>query len=261
MKTTQFIEGQSPILHYFDQIYIINLEERVDRLKEVENELAKIGVHLSHPNVHLFKATKPSQHENWPSAGTKGCFLSHLAILKDAQKHQYQRILVLEDDVQFTSDFNRKMEALIPQLNNVSWDIFYGGYQMAEQAKIAITNAFNSPSQNKSLYLSPSDTNVLCSHCVAFNQSIIAALVQYLEAMMVRPAGHIAGGPMHVDGAFSWFRKEYPHIQTALAFPTLAIQRSSRTDIHDLKWMDTMPFIKNATSVARKIRNKISELN
>lgn len=261
MKTTQFIENQSPILHYFDQIYIINLENRVDRLKEVEKELKKIGIDISHPVVNLFKASKPTHYEGWPSAGTKGCFLSHLAILKDAQKNQYQRILVLEDDVKFVSNFNRQMESIILQLNNVSWDIFYGGYQMAEQTKIAITNAFNHPSHNKSLYISPSDTNIMCTHCVSFNESIIAALIQYLEAMMARPAGHAAGGPMHVDGAFSWFRKEHPHVKTVLAYPVLAIQRSSRTDIHDLKWMDTIPLIKNATRVARKIRNKISAVN
>jgi len=86
MKTTQFIENQSPILHYFDQIYIINLETRDDRRKEVEVELANIGISLSHPNVKLFRVKKPTDFEGWPSAGTKGCFLSHLNILKDAQK-------------------------------------------------------------------------------------------------------------------------------------------------------------------------------
>jgi len=258
MKTTQFIENKSPLLHYFDQIYIINLESRVDRLKEVEQELKKIGIDINHPVVHLFKANKPEQNAGWPSAGTKGCFQSHLAILKDAKKNQYQRILVLEDDVTFVSNFNYQLESLISQLNNISWDIFYGGYQISDQIKADNLKVLSNQFQNKNLFLSPSNTDVMCTHCVAFNESVISDLIKYLEAMMARPAGHIAGGPMHVDGAFSWFRREHPYVKTALAYPALANQRSSRTDIHDLKWMDTMPLIKNVTSVARKIKNKIS---
>jgi len=261
MKTTQFIENQSPILHYFDQIYIINLETRVDRRKEVEVELANIGISLSHPNVKLFRVKKPTDFEGWPSAGTKGCFLSHLNILKDAQKNQYERILILEDDVQFINNFNQQMKSLIPQLNSTAWDVFYGGYEIDEQTKTTMSEKFKNSSNNINIYISGSNTHVMCTHFVAFNQSIIVKLIKYLEAMMIRPAGDPAGGPMHVDGAYSWFRRENHTIQTVLAHPRIAIQRSSRTDIHDLNWMDEMLLIKDLTSIARKIKNNLAKFS
>jgi GR25 family glycosyltransferase involved in LPS biosynthesis len=60
------------------------------------------------------------------SKGRIGCLLSHLSILKDAQNRNFDRILILEDDVNFISDMKDlsgyldKLSALDPE-----WDILF----------------------------------------------------------------------------------------------------------------------------------------
>jgi glycosyl transferase, family 25 len=58
---------------------------------------------------------------------------------------------------------------------------------------------------------------------------------------------------MHVDGAYSWFRRQHPEVITLLAMPELGHQRSSRTDIHDLNWYDRSIVLRPLVSVLRRI--------
>ena len=61
---------------------------------------------------------------------------------------------------------------------------------------------------------------------------------------------------MHVDGAYCWFRHAHPHFRTLLAVPELGYQRSSRTDIHDLRWFDRVPVAREAVAWLRQWRNQ-----
>lgn len=253
-KTTKNL---SPLVKFFDKIYIINLATRIDRLLEVNEELEKIGVDISHPKIQVFKATKPIDGEGWPTIGTKGCFQSHLAVLTDALKNQYERILILEDDVNFIDDFNNKLDGALTQLKNTSWDIFYGGYRVPDESNLLpLLQSANDAHFEKLMSPSP-DTQIICCHFVAFNKATVAALVPYLEQLSSRPMGHPEGGKMHLDGAYSWFRKNNPAVKTYLSALELCYQRSSATDIHELKWFDVLPFFKTATSTVRKIKNQL----
>lgn len=246
------------IFDYFDRIYVINLETRNDRLVEIALEFQKIGLDVHHPKVQIYKAIKPSTLEDWPTLGTKGCYQSHLAVLKDAQAHHYERVLILEDDAHFTQYFNILCSATLSQLKQTNWDIFYGGYGLSAENEAALEIAFKQDKfVSKNLYAQPSDKEVFCLHFVALQQSVIAKMVDYFEAILHRPAGHLDGGKMHIDGAYNWFRGAHPSVNTLLAFPQLASQRSSRTDIHALKWFDVLPFLKTATSAARRLKNKV----
>jgi glycosyl transferase family 25 len=60
---------------------------------------------------------------------------------------------------------------------------------------------------------------------------------------------------MHVDGAYSWFRRAHPQFLTVLASPELGHQRHSATDIHPLKWFDKTPVLKSLVALARKLKN------
>lgn len=60
---------------------------------------------------------------------------------------------------------------------------------------------------------------------------MIEAMVGYLEAMLKRPNGSPEGGPMHVDGAYSWFRRAHPGVAAYVCTPSVAQQRYSRSDI------------------------------
>jgi len=54
---------------------------------------------------------------------------------------------------------------------------------------------------------------------------------------------------MHVDGAYTWFRRTHPTRRTWVALPELGHQRQSRTDIHPLRWYDRWPLVRDGRDV------------
>ena len=107
-------------MKYFDKIYCINLDSRPDRWGECLIEFANLGI--------------TDQVERMPGVvkdrGIAGCTMSHLNCIKDAKKHNYKNVLILEDDVRFTTDiFHDAMASTMRQLeyHNLQFDILYLG--------------------------------------------------------------------------------------------------------------------------------------
>ncbi len=90
------------------------------------------------------------------------------------------------------------------------------------------------------------------THAILFKKTAIAGLIPYFEAILARKFGDPDGGPMHVDGAYAWFRNAHPSMTTMAAKEQSAVQRSSKTDIHDTGWKEYIPLI----NLIRKIKNK-----
>ncbi|MEX1060616.1 MAG: glycosyltransferase family 25 protein, partial [Methyloceanibacter sp.] len=61
-------------------ISIINLEHRTDRRIAMQKQLSRIGW-----QAEFFAAIRPDIAADFPSIGARGCFLSHLAVLKNAR--------------------------------------------------------------------------------------------------------------------------------------------------------------------------------
>ncbi len=241
---------------YFQQIYIINLPERKDRRDEMEEQLALIGLSLNHPKVQLFAATRPTNAGEFESIGARGCFMSHLEVLRDARSKKLDRLLILEDDLNFSNDFLQRINDVLNQLEQSNWGIFYGGYD------IQFTPEDKSKASDIALHDTngvieiPASTGVVLAHFVAFQSKAIGEMVSYLELLLSRKGGDPRGGPMHVDGAYSWFRNLNPTYKTVISIPELGYQRSSRTDIHKLRWYDRMPLIRSCTAYLRKLKNQ-----
>lgn len=229
----------------FDRIYVINLPHRTDRRREMAAELEKLGLSFASPSVHLFEAVRPDDAGPFPTVGTRGCFLSHLGVLQDASRRGCRSVLVLEDDVDFSSDAARRLEAGRRAIATSAAAMLYGGHRLELPAAAEGWVA-----------LPPTDA-VETAHCVAFHGEAIARCADYLAAMLDRPAGDPAGGPMHVDGAYAWFRRERPTVRTLAATPSVAGQRSSRTDIHALPWFDRLPLVRSLAGVARALRRSL----
>jgi len=66
---------------------------------------------------------------------------------------------------------------------------------------------------------------------VAIDGGTIQRFVEFLEGVLSRPPGSPDYGPMHVDGAYTVFRLLNPDCVTLAAFPPLARQRSSPSDV------------------------------
>ncbi|HQT26033.1 MAG TPA: glycosyltransferase family 25 protein, partial [Burkholderiales bacterium] len=187
----------------FDRIYIINLPSRPDRRKEMAGQLSRIGLSFAHPKVMLFPAIRPESKGPFPTLGARGCFMSHLGVLRHASENRYERILVCEDDLDFVFDFNDRISAVTEILAKEDWNMFYGGHRFG---KGEFRTIHCGASQLTSV---PSAEPVVTAHFIGFQGKTIGELAGYLEAMLGRPPGSDEGGPMHVDGAYSWYRKHH----------------------------------------------------
>lgn len=236
------------VVDYFQRIYIINLPERTDRRAEMAAQLALIGLSLDNPKVHLFPAIKPIDAGEFESIGARGCFYSHLAVLKDAKSRDLNRILIFEDDLNFSKDFLQRSDELLANLAQTNWDVFYGGCVIQEQT---------SPADNQTIIEIPATTSVMTAHFIGFQNEIISQLVDFLELLLSRKNGDPRGGPMHVDGAYSWFRNLNPSYKTLISTPEFGYQRSSRTDIYSLRWFDRTPIVSTCVALLRQLKNRL----
>lgn len=87
--------------------FYINLENRTDRKKLIEEELKNIGI--------VYQRFNAIKHE----VGAIGCSLSHLEILENAHKNNLDHVLILEDDVKF----------LDPELFKTQLNLFFSKHQ------------------------------------------------------------------------------------------------------------------------------------
>ena len=100
------------------------------------------------------------------------------------------------------------------------------------------------------------DVHIPDLHCYAVAGDVLPRLSAYLEAMILRPPGSREGGPMSPDGAVTWFRRRHnPDVLTVVATPSLAYQRSSRSDLAP-NWFDRMPVLRDAVGTVRTWRRQ-----
>lgn len=237
--------GQA-MLETFERIRIINLRHRADRRAEMTGELARLGLTIDGVRVAFHDACRPENAGTFPSIGARGCFTSHQDILIDALTAGASNILILEDDLDFTRDAKARLERTLTALKEKRWSIFYGGYEQ-----------YHGPADTPLLSRANPSDSVRTTHFIALNGDAIATAVPYLKTMSERPSGDPAGGPMHVDGAYSWLRKDHPELETWLATPVLGIQRPSRTDIDQLGFIDRTPGLRNFAGLARRIKRSL----
>ena len=186
--------------HLFDvyaRVCVVNLPARNDRRREMTAELKRLGI-ANDPRLTFFPAIAPDLSEPWRSRGERGCFLSHLAILRTADAAG-QSVLILEDDCDFTD-----------AAGDSGWgrgtDIFYGGFGAADYSDLR-------------------HADIQGSHCMGFSRGVLPELVQFLEQLAEEPA------PPPIDGAYVRFRKASPRFQVDFALPQVAVQRQSPSDI------------------------------
>jgi hypothetical protein len=239
----------SALLSVFQKVYVINLPERQDRRDACAAQLARIGLGFDHPSVELFRAVRPHVADPFPSIGMKGCFQSHIGVLQAGLESGANRFLLIEDDTDFSRDFPSRIIALANELAAGDWDIFYG-WDTDNYAAEEI------PGDTRTFEMAP-DHAAKLTHFMGFNSEKAQRIHDYLAAMSVREMYHPDGGPMHVDGAYSWFRERNPDVVTLATRTPLAVQRPSRSDIHDPKWFDRVPVMAPVVDRLRQLKARL----
>lgn len=231
------------ILDRFDQVRIINLIDRPDRRHEILAQVDRIGGLA--PNMSFYDAHRPDDAGGFPSVGARGCFESHLGVLREAQDAGVRNLLILEDDVDFTRDGPRRLADFVPDLFGQRWDFFYGAHLLASNGR-------------KGLGQVPGREPVATTSLVAIDGGIVQPLIEFLEGLLGRPAGSPDYGPMHVDGAYTVFRMLNPDRVTLAAFPPLARQRSSPSDVTPSRMLlDRWSGTGRVAALLRRLYNKV----
>jgi GR25 family glycosyltransferase involved in LPS biosynthesis len=146
--TERFVESELSeqsfdINKYFDKIYCINLEHKQDVWKKVKRVFDKNAIEverfeaingltisdkefnnlLNKYNPNRLTGENASQNGLIENKNSLGCLLSHLEVIKKAKLNNYKRILIFEDDVILSKEFNKR----ISQINKLDWSIIYLG--------------------------------------------------------------------------------------------------------------------------------------
>jgi len=113
---------------YVDKIYVINLAHHTERL-------ASLTEHLKKHDIFEYVTIFPGVY--LPQDPTHGCRLSHMGILDDAIKNNYEIIMVLEDDCRFT-EFPFNLTERVPE----DWMMVYPGYLCMDELSWKENSAF-----------------------------------------------------------------------------------------------------------------------
>ena len=93
-----------------DQIYVVNMDQRVDRYDSVLLELASAKAPLD--RLSRISAIPAESCEDRQLGGAIACLQSHIQALRRAQAERHQNVLILEDDFCFTTDVDQHLTDL-----------------------------------------------------------------------------------------------------------------------------------------------------
>lgn len=242
------------LLDLVDAIYVINLPERTDRRRRMDSVLSTVGLSFKDKRINLFSAVKVSDAAGFPSPGVRGCFLSHKTVIEQAREAGYERVLILEDDVEFARN-TLKLLSTLPEVksNALPPGFFYFGYEDP------YADSEHANRHTNSLKLDVKQGRIVCAHAYVVSADIYDLLLSHLDDCLHGNPGDTEIGPMDVDGAYNAFRRRYPDISATVTTPQLAWQRETHSDLHARQW-HLMPFMRSVLSPIRRIKNGVNRL-
>lgn len=265
LKTTQ---KPAKIQDFFERTYIINLPARADRRQQMAAELERVQMPLAPGKVEFFPAVRPEAAHAFPNQGVLGCFLSHLAILKQARQAGLSSVLVLEDDTAFTSDFARVEASLVKQLSQTDWSIVYLGYGPlpSYSYKDYYGDSLEATSEDCPVVLKRYELPLKGSHCYAVNGKALDPLIQFLENLLeqrlqqelIQMEGALPLDGAYFDTALYLFEKHYPEANSLIVCPNLSVQRSSRSDITPGR-LDKLPLPSVVIDAIRAVKSLLAK--
>ncbi len=236
------------LLRAFDAVYLLNLPDRTDRLRESFQELQKLDA-AARTLVEVVPGVRATEAHGFPSVGAYGCFQAHLGALRLAQSRGVASVLLLEDDLHLERELYEEWPALGGAIATEPWDLLNIGFHPDFNHTATEDNA-TSP------VLFATTEPLGLSHCYAVHSRALPSMIAYFETILTRQAGHPRGGPMHHDGALYHYRLEHPETIRLRPRRSLVGQRSSRSDIAETRWFDRVPLVGQTVARLRTVRNR-----
>ena len=104
------------IWQYFDAIYCINLYSRQDKYVRVQDIFSKHSV-----PVKFYRTDRDDDDPH------RGCYNSHLAVVKEAYDRGCQNVLIFEDDIAFHQFDTEKLRKCARFMQRNEYDVFFLG--------------------------------------------------------------------------------------------------------------------------------------
>jgi GR25 family glycosyltransferase involved in LPS biosynthesis len=201
--------------NYFDKVYCINLRSRKDRWLMCEEEFKLHGIGpvkriegvegipaglQGYSTMGLDPTTFSFQAK---LAGRIGCLSSHLKVLTDAKRNKFKKILILEDDVQFSKDFKDAFEEGHKHIPEDWKMLYFGGNEKGKASKV-----------NENIIRV---SHMLMAHAVGVCCSVFDELIRELKKH-----------EEPVDVTYAAMQKKFPCYSF---YPYLAWQRADWSDI------------------------------
>lgn len=205
------------ITEFFNKTFCVNLERRSDRWDECLSEFDKYGI----TNVDRFIAvdgtTLPQKKSGFVTPSRLALVLTNVKILEEAIQENYDSILILEDDIEFTDEINNISEyfKFLPE----DWDMLYFGGNHNQHTGVTPPKIIN----EKVCKLH----HTFSTHCVAINKKSFNTILERLKKY---------------DNALDVIYSELQKSLNVYSFyPLIATQRVSFSDIEntmtDYKWL------------------------
>lgn len=136
-RLNKIMSSENMLKDYFDRVVVINLDRRKDRWKSFQKKLAKINWPFKTPErFSAYDGEKLPPPVGWTSGpGTWGCLLSHREVLARALQDNLNNILILEDDVFFAPNFEKRVLEFIKGVP-AQWDQLMLGGQYFDDTKV-----------------------------------------------------------------------------------------------------------------------------
>jgi len=206
----------------FDKIYCINLPSRTDRWNECLCQFRKYEIFHNLQKVDGLIYNNPAF--NRKQNAQLGCWFSHYNVLKNAQKSNFTKILILEDDFVFNFEpehLNLKLFSCINELPQ-NWDLFYlGAYFVKGYDYEAKTN------YSKNLYKA---NTAFTTHAICYSKDGLNKVVFEMEKLFQSLLSTLE----NYDGLDWFYAKEFLHKNNCYASKEfLCGQKNGFSDIEN----------------------------
>lgn len=166
IKIPKYKKGVSMLNKYFDKILVINLETRYDRKRQIIQKFNDNNIIFDFikaidgnddPYIMEFRRyyNKPITNESpilermfkrklIPNQGAWGYLRTWEKIIEDAIKHKWKRILIFDDDVIFSKNFDERL-IIREEIIKKDWKLLYFGASQYNWKPISFNNKYYHP--------------------------------------------------------------------------------------------------------------------
>jgi GR25 family glycosyltransferase involved in LPS biosynthesis len=139
----------------FDNIYLINLTRRKDRLKLMKYTLNKLKIKYELFVAYDYHNDNIITNKFIKSHGSIGLIVTYQRLLQDAIDKNYETILILEDDISFSKNFDECFKNYCNNRCNSTYPIVYLGanQNIYDQDQLNVIKSYSNQSNNHKAYI------------------------------------------------------------------------------------------------------------